>query len=90
MTATVLNTKIGDVENEIPNVSGLATTAPLNTKIGEVENKIPDVSKLVKKADYDAKITDIEGKHLTTCDCNKFTNDILHAKVKQKKIGHGI
>ena len=32
--------KIIEVENKIPNVSGLVTSAGFNTKIGEVENKI--------------------------------------------------
>ena len=38
------------LENEVPDISGLATAAVLNTKIGGFEHKIPDVSKLVKKA----------------------------------------
>lgn len=49
MTATVLVTKIREVENKIPDTSGLATATVLNKKIGEVENKIPDVSRLIKK-----------------------------------------
>ena len=35
---TNLDKKIGDVENKILDVSGLASAAVLNTKIGEVEN----------------------------------------------------
>ena len=42
MTTGVLNTKIGEVENRIPNPSNLVTTIVLNTKIREIENKIPD------------------------------------------------
>ena len=38
MTTTVLKTKISEVENKMPNTSGLVTTAVLNTKISEVEN----------------------------------------------------
>ena len=52
MTTNVLNTKIGEVENKILNVSGLVTAVVLNPKIGKVEDKIPDVSSLVKKTDY--------------------------------------
>ena len=37
-----------------------------------------------QRTDYDAKITDIEGKYFTTADCNKFMNDIMDAKIKQK------
>ena len=43
MAATVLNTKISEVENKIPNISNLVTTTALNTKISD--NKIPDNSK---------------------------------------------
>ena len=60
------------------------TTTVLNTKISEVENKIPSISGLVKKTDYDAKIKNIVGKYFTIADYNKFTSDILDAKVKQK------
>ena len=42
-----LDNKIKDVENKIPEVSGLATNTAFNTKIGEVENKRADVSKVV-------------------------------------------
>ena len=68
-----MNTKISEVENKIPDVSGLVTTTLLNTKIGAVENKIPDVSGLAMTTDYNTKIKDIE-----------VILDILDAKVKQK------
>ena len=42
MTATVLNTKICEVENKTPNTSSLVNTTVLNTTISEVENKIAD------------------------------------------------
>ena len=45
MTTAVLNTKISEVENKIPNTSSLVTRTVLNTKISEVEDKIPDNSK---------------------------------------------
>ena len=86
MTTAVPNTKIGEVENKIPDTSGLVTTAVLNTKIGEVENRICDLSDLVKKTDYDAKIKDTEGKYFTTADYSKFTSDILDARIKQKEL----
>ena len=40
MTAAVLDTEIDEVENKIPDISGLATTAVLNIKVSEVESKI--------------------------------------------------
>ena len=36
VTATVLNIKISEAENKIPNMSVLVTTTGLNTKISEV------------------------------------------------------
>ena len=53
VTTTILNIKIGEVENKIPDVSGLVTTAVLNTKIGEVENKIPDHAKSIATIESD-------------------------------------
>ena len=47
MTTTVLNTKINEVENKIPNTSNLVTATLLNTKISEFKNKIPDGSKYI-------------------------------------------
>ena len=79
--------KIRDVENKIPSISGVVTTAALNTKIVKSENKIHDASGLVKKTAYNAKISKIEKKYFTTCDYKKFTNDKLDVKIKQKKIG---
>ena len=55
--ATVLNSKRGEFENKIHDVSGLASTAVLDTKIGEVENKVP-VIHFIKKTDYNVKIPD--------------------------------
>ena len=65
--ATVLNSKRGEFENKIHDVSGLASTTVLNTKIGEVENKIP-VIHFIKKTDYNVKIPDIQGKYLAPSD----------------------
>ena len=55
---TDYNARITEIENQIPDVSNLATKTELNT----VENKIPDTGGLVKKTDYSSKIADIEGK----------------------------
>ena len=40
---------------------------------------------LAKKTNYNAKISDVEKKYFTTFDYNVFMNDILDAKIKQKK-----
>ena len=42
---TTFNAKITEVEDKIPNITGLATSSALTA----VENKIPDFSSLVKK-----------------------------------------
>ena len=42
MINSALTTKIGEVENKIPDVSKLVTNSALKTKIREVENKIPN------------------------------------------------
>ena len=39
VTITVLNAKVGEFENKIPNFSYLMITTVLNTKIVEAENK---------------------------------------------------
>ena len=57
-------------------------TTVLNTKISEVEKN----DNLVKKTDYDGKISDNEGRNFTVSDYNKFTSDILDAKIKQKEL----
>ena len=63
--ATVLNTKIWEVESRLSYTSGLVTTIVLNTKITEVENKKPNARGLVKKETYySPKISDIEKKIL--------------------------
>ena len=76
-------TKITEIEGKIPSITVLATTAVHNA----VENKIPDVSNLVKITDYDdAKIPDIESKYFTTSKYNKFMNEIIGNKMKEKEL----
>ena len=48
----VLNTKISEVEDKIPDTSSLATTTVSNTKISEVEYKIHDNSKYVTNQEF--------------------------------------
>ena len=64
------NSKISEVEDKIPSISGLTTSSALTT----VENKTPNVKSLAKKTDCITKISEIEGKinnhnhdkHITT------------------------
>ena len=82
-TKTILNTKINEVKNNIPSITGLATTSALTA----VENKIPSVTNLVKKTDYDTKVSEIEkkltdhthDKYITTPEFNKLAADVFNA-----------
>ena len=56
MTTTVLNTKVSDVENRIPDPSSLVTPTVLNTKISKVKNKIRDNSKYITAQEF-SKLT---------------------------------
>ena len=56
MTTTVLNTKISEVENKLPDISNLVTTTVLNTKINEDENKIPNHDKYITTPEF-SKLT---------------------------------
>lgn len=47
VTNTALNAYIEEVENNIPDVSGLDTNNALNTKIREIDNKIPNHAKCI-------------------------------------------
>ena len=40
VTTTVLNTKIGEVEIKIPDISGLVKKKDYNAKISDIEKKI--------------------------------------------------
>ena len=42
-----MNTKISDVENKIPDTSGLVTTSVLNTKIEKFEKKVLDHARYI-------------------------------------------
>ena len=52
MITPVLNTKISEIQNKIPDTSSLVTTTVLNTKIIKVENKIPDRAKYITTPEF--------------------------------------
>ena len=67
----------------MPSITGLAITTALTA----VKNEIPNVSDLVKKkTDYNAKISGIEKIYFPNFDYDKFTNDIINVKIKEKKL----
>ena len=79
------NAKAKNIEDKVPRIFNLPTTAAYNSKINEVKNanKIHKVSDLVKKTDYDAKTSEMVKKYLTTSDYNKFTNNILETLARK-------
>ena len=71
--------KIGEVENKIPNISGLVTTITLNTKIGEIKKKIPDSSGLMTTAVNNTKIGEVKNKIPDVCSLVK--KSVYDAKI---------
>ena len=55
---TDFNSKITELGNKIPNVSGFLLTSVFNSQITEVENKISDVKNLASKKE----VTAVENK----------------------------
>ena len=90
MTDFVKKTKLTELENNIPDVSNLATKSALFA----VENKIPSVSSLVKKTDYDTKISELEkkltdhnhDKYITTPEFNTLAADVFNARLAQANL----
>ena len=78
---TDYNAKIKNIEDKIPNITGLATTPAFTV----VENNIPNVSNLVKKQIMMQKYETLK-KYFTNFDYNRFTNDILHTKITENKL----
>ena len=58
MADFVKKAKLTELENQIPDISNLATKTVLTT----VESKIPSFNNLVKKTDYNTNVTEIENK----------------------------
>ena len=85
-----MNDKVSEIENEIPNITGLAT----NSAFTAVENKIPDVISLVEKLDYDAKILNIEknvadhnhDEYITTSEFNNLTAKNVTTRLAQSNL----
>ena len=79
------NTKITEIEGEVPNVSSLTKNSALKV----VESKIPDVSSLVKRTDCNTKISEIENKvnnhnhdkYITTPEFNTMAATVFKARL---------
>ena len=85
-----LNTKITEIENKIPSITGLAT----NSALIAVVNKIQNVGNLVTKTDYNTQISEIEkkvsdhnhDKHITTSEFNRLTTENFKARLAQANL----
>ena len=55
---TNFNSKVNEIKDEIPSITGLAT----NSVLTAVENKIPYISSLVTKTDFDAELNGISNR----------------------------
>ena len=83
-------TKLTELENNIPDVSSLATKSALTA----VENKMPNVSSLVKKTNYDTKISELKKKltdhnhdnYINTAEFNTLVADIFNARLAQANL----
>ena len=82
LTKNYYNVKISEIENKIPSIAGLVTTAALDV----VRNNIPSASNLVTKTGYDIKLSDIEFKYITTSGCHRLTGQMFDAKMKEKEL----
>ena len=71
VTATVLNTKISEIENKIPNTRNLVTTNVLNTKVIEVENKIPHGDKHITIPEFNKLTAESFAARLKRADLEK-------------------
>ena len=62
MTTTVLNTKISEVENKIPNHDKYSTTPEFNKLTAENFTARLEQADLVSKTDFDNKLTSFNRK----------------------------
>ena len=100
MTTTVLNTKISEFENKIPNTSSLVATTVPNTKITESEKNIPDHTEYITTAEFNKLAAEHVASRLKQADLvtkidfdnnlTSFSRKITSSKTKylenQKKI----
>ena len=58
----VYNAKIKDIEDELPDITNVATNTTLNAKKNDVKNEIPSTTNLVTNASFNAKINEVKNK----------------------------
>ena len=77
---TYYNANIKYIEDKVPKITNLATTAAVTA----IKNKILNVSNIANKVDCVAKVSDIGSKYFIPSDYNEFTNNILDAKITKR------
>ena len=81
--------KGNEVENEIPSISNVATTAALDAKINEVKNKLYNIANLATTTTaltaVENKISD-HSKYVTTPGFNKLTAENFAARIAQANL----
>ena len=80
VTTSVLNTKIGLVENKIPDTTNLVTTSVLNTKFSKVENKISDYARYITTQEFNKLTAENFAARLTQASLvskNDFDNKLI-------------
>ena len=61
----VFNAKIKSIEDEIPDITNVATNTTLNAKINELKSEIPSITSLTTNASLNTKIKiNFKVKHL--------------------------
>ena len=102
MLKTKYNTDKKELENKIPDTSGLVKKTDCTTKINSatktalttVENIIPSISNLVRKTDYDTKITEIKNKltdhnhdkYIYTSKFNTLATNLFNARIAKANL----
>ena len=79
------NAKIKKIEDKIPDITNLTTTAAFSAKINEVKNKIPNITNLATTttlAAVENKISD-HSKYINIPEFNKLTTENVIARLKQ-------
>ena len=80
VTTSVLNTKIGLVENKIPDTTNLVTASVLNTKFSKVENKISDYARYITTQEFNKLTAENFAARLTQASLvskNDFDNKLI-------------
>ena len=81
--------RIKDIEDEIPDITNVATNTTLNAKINEVKNEVPNITNLdtnnTAVTAAENKIPD-HSKYITTPEFKKVTAEHFTIRLKQANL----